>query len=221
MTINDKSPKAICECGDPDCLKGTQLFTPDANAPEVARTTPDAILATLYEDALNHSRKLGYGTVVEALSELERRQTDIPKPVEVAKVISIEGSGTAIAIHPDFKRLPVGSKLYTAPVGTDSTVLDVVAERRRQMEVEGWTPEHDDQHVEGQMASAAGCYAVYAFNHWQISGAPAPWPWEQSWWKPGSPRRNLVKAAALLIAEIQRLDRKGNPFQSHVQEDAQ
>ncbi len=29
MTINDKRPKPICECGDPDCLKGSQTFTPD------------------------------------------------------------------------------------------------------------------------------------------------------------------------------------------------
>ncbi|MCT7342167.1 hypothetical protein N5K55_20610 [Pseudomonas aeruginosa] len=30
--------------------------------------------------------------------------------------------------------------------------LDVQAERRRQVEAEGWTPEHDDKHSHGQMA---------------------------------------------------------------------
>lgn len=34
-----------------------------------------------------------------------------------------------------------------------------------------------------------------------------PWPWEAQWWKCAHPRRTLVKAAALLIAEIERLDR--------------
>lgn len=28
MTINDKRPKPICDCSDPDCLKGSQTFTP-------------------------------------------------------------------------------------------------------------------------------------------------------------------------------------------------
>ncbi|PXB75626.1 hypothetical protein CW299_41965, partial [Pseudomonas aeruginosa] len=37
--------------------------------------------------------------------------------------------------------------------------LDVQAERRRQVEAEGWTPKHDDEHADGQMAQAAGCYA--------------------------------------------------------------
>lgn len=36
---------------------------------------------------------------------------------------------------------------------------DVLAERRRQIETEGWTPEHDDRHNAGEMALAASCYA--------------------------------------------------------------
>jgi len=34
------------------------------------------------------------------------------------------------------------------------------------------------------------------------------WPWNMVWWKPKNYRRDLVKAAALLVAEIERLDRK-------------
>ncbi|MFO5964651.1 hypothetical protein ACLBUO_24460, partial [Pseudomonas aeruginosa] len=89
--------------------------------------------------------------------------------------------------------------------------LDVQAERRRQVEAEGWTPEHDDEHSHGQMARAAACYA--------LAGSSAPndgtaallvslaWPWDQQWWKPTSARRDLVKAGALVLAEIERLDR--------------
>ncbi|EOZ3000259.1 TPA: hypothetical protein ACRNIQ_000133 [Pseudomonas aeruginosa] len=89
--------------------------------------------------------------------------------------------------------------------------LDVQAERRRQVEAEGWTPEHDDEHSHGQMARAAACYA--------LAGSSAPndgtaallvslaWPWDQQWWKPSTPRRDLVKACALALAEIERLDR--------------
>jgi hypothetical protein len=85
---------------------------------------------------------------------------------------------------------------------------DVLAERERQIDEEGWTPEHDDQHTDGSIARAAGCYALHA------SGLPEQharhfWPWEWKWWKPSpqDARRMLVKAAALIIAEIDRLDR--------------
>ncbi|MFH0105552.1 hypothetical protein [Pseudomonas aeruginosa] len=93
--------------------------------------------------------------------------------------------------------------------------LDVQAERRRQVEAEGWTPEHDDQHSHGQMARAAACYA--------LAGSSAPndgtaallvslaWPWDEQWWKPSTARRDLVKACALGLAEIERLDRAAAP----------
>lgn len=84
--------------------------------------------------------------------------------------------------------------------------LDVQAERRRQVEVEGWTPEHDDEHDNGEMALAAASYAAYA--HIELSGdLPFCWPWDQQWWKPTTTRRDLVKACALGLAEIERLDR--------------
>lgn len=89
--------------------------------------------------------------------------------------------------------------------------LDVQAERRRQITAEGWTPEHDDEHADGQMARAAACYA--------LAGSSAPsdgtaallvslaWPWDEQWWKPSTARRDMVKACALGLAEIERLDR--------------
>lgn len=84
-------------------------------------------------------------------------------------------------------------------------VLDVAAERRRQVEAEGWTPEHGDEHKGGQLALAAACYALNAAG----CGCEVArnWPWRGVWWKPSAPRRDLVKAAALILAEIERLDR--------------
>lgn len=81
---------------------------------------------------------------------------------------------------------------------------DVLAERRRQIEKEGWMPPHDDEHSDGQMAVAAACYAVTTN---QRAVTPAWWPWEDEWWKPKDYRRNLVRAGALILAEIERLDR--------------
>lgn len=88
---------------------------------------------------------------------------------------------------------------------------DVLAERRRQVEAEGWTPEHDDEHNNGEMAIAAACYALNATDdsdgpEIRFVGAEL-WPWADEWWKPTNPRRDLVKAAALILAEIERIDR--------------
>lgn len=83
---------------------------------------------------------------------------------------------------------------------------DVLAERQRQIDKEGWAPEHDDEHDAGEMASAAACY-VRARSYPSASGKPADWPWGACWWKPKDERSNLVRAAALLLAEIERIDR--------------
>lgn len=89
---------------------------------------------------------------------------------------------------------------------------DVLAERARQISVEGWTPEHDDQHVDGEMAQASGCYALNAAG-WKTEALRGCWPikWMAAWFKPTDPRRDLVKAGALCIAEIERLDRALTP----------
>lgn len=103
-------------------------------------------------------------------------------------------------------------------------MFDVVIERIRQVKDEGWTPEHDDKHRDGSLAKAAAYYALCAGigvasaggqeAHYQFvaeyakAGCPLPtWPWDFRWWKPKAPRRDLVRAAALIVAEIERLDR--------------
>ncbi|HCD5410846.1 TPA: hypothetical protein OUF01_000055 [Klebsiella michiganensis] len=90
-----------------------------------------------------------------------------------------------------------------------AAAADVLAERKRQVTTEGWTPEHDDQHVNFEMAIAGGLYAISAVDshHKLRNSAPSAWPWDRKWWKPDGPRRDLVKAGALILAEIERLDR--------------
>lgn len=87
---------------------------------------------------------------------------------------------------------------------------DVLAERQRQIEAEGFDASHDDKHDAGQLTAAACSYAMEAmFGGQQAVGqfAEALWPWGRKWWKPKDKRRDLVRAAALLLAEIERLDR--------------
>lgn len=91
--------------------------------------------------------------------------------------------------------------------GVSQAVLDIVAERLRQQEVEGWNTAHDDGHHTGILADAAACYAANAGGCVWAAPVPAFWPWEAEDWKPSTPRRDLVKAGALILAEIERLDR--------------
>ena len=89
---------------------------------------------------------------------------------------------------------------------TAAAARDVLAERRRQIEAEGWTPERDDLYKNGELSDAAASYALNAGVPMR-NLRPPYWPWDSSWWKPSTPRRDLVKAAALILAEIERLDR--------------
>lgn len=93
----------------------------------------------------------------------------------------------------------------------------IAAERARQQTDEGWTPEHDDEHAAGDLVAAAREYAGAAitqvkFPYGEDNTAQTPgWPWHPSWWKPSDePVRNLVKAGALIAAEIDRLQRTNN-----------
>lgn len=93
----------------------------------------------------------------------------------------------------------------------------ITVERQRQISQEGWTTEHDDEHVLDELGSAAAAYlaVVRAQVLLRVTpdeiaavGAPGLWPWASSWWKPSDdPIRNLVKAGALIAAEIDRLQR--------------
>lgn len=86
-----------------------------------------------------------------------------------------------------------------------AAAADVLAERQRQVTAEGWTAERDDAYQNSELADAAACYAINAHN--QGLSTPAHWPWAPDWWKQSGPRRDLVKAGALILAEIERIDR--------------
>jgi hypothetical protein len=97
------------------------------------------------------------------------------------------------------------ARAAAARVPLTPAASDVLAERRRQIEIEGWTPQHDDiEHLPDELALAACCYCMADKD----DAPPAVWPWDWGWWKPKDRRRNMIKAAALLLAEIERMDRK-------------
>ena len=89
-------------------------------------------------------------------------------------------------------------------------------ERDRQIGEEGWSDRHDDtQHACGDLSSAAVCYALTEAQRelgvdlvfLQTTIRRALWPFGDEWWKPKDRIRDLVRAGALIAAEIDRLQR--------------
>lgn len=96
----------------------------------------------------------------------------------------------------------------------------IAAERKRQIEQEDWTPRHDDEHTERELARAAACYLrQYNARSWVFANpampwdayrnepAPDDWPWDSDFWNPKNPERDLIRAGALIAAELDRLMR--------------
>ncbi|MEM8636140.1 MAG: hypothetical protein AAGF33_14295 [Pseudomonadota bacterium] len=85
-------------------------------------------------------------------------------------------------------------------------------ERDRQIAEEGFDASHDDEHNRGELAIAASCYADAASYPEDLRRAfhlfPYRWPWQRTWWKPKTRREDLIRAGALIVAEIERLDRE-------------
>ncbi|HCF6730441.1 TPA: hypothetical protein NII60_000273 [Pseudomonas aeruginosa] len=87
--------------------------------------------------------------------------------------------------------------------------LDVQAERRRQVEVEGYHGFRDNHYISYELSKAARAYIEVSWH--ALSGGlpckkPESWPWMTGFkWSDG--RTMLVKACALALAEIERLDR--------------
>jgi len=114
--------------------------------------------------------------------------------------------------------------LTDLPGNYSDALNDIYHERKRQISKEGWSHSHDDQHGTGEMALAAATYAYAAtlasnevgFHKSRLTGVERGvfsvirhlWPWDAVWFKPGTKRRMLVKAGALIVAEIERLDRE-------------
>lgn len=176
----------------------------DADAAHIARLDPDTIRALITELRERRAQAEFIETRNESAGFTEyvlEDETTVSRPVSGELLMSL-----------DRTRI-VGFRAYDAPpaqaAGVTEAACDVLAERKQQVEAEGWTAEHDDGHRHGEMAGAAACYALAHVPHWFAATAiESLWPWDNKWWKPTSDaRRGLVKAGALILAEIERLDR--------------
>lgn len=104
----------------------------------------------------------------------------------------------------------------TVRIEPSQAINDVLVERVRQLSEEGYDAAHDDAHKNGELAMAAACYTIGAFygwepkpdadgEVWQPAMFEVTWPWDSA--KPKDKRRDLVRAAALILAELERIDR--------------
>jgi len=96
----------------------------------------------------------------------------------------------------------------------DTGVALIAAERKRQIEEEGWTHAGDNDHDDNDLAKAGACYAAgqsfvhFAMDDDSFKHDSIEWPWGLEWYKPEGGRvRELTKAGALIAAEIDRLNR--------------
>lgn len=85
----------------------------------------------------------------------------------------------------------------------------IVKERQRQIVEEGKTAALDDKHKNAELTMAAICYAYIGCGGTRMDQEDVAiyWPWETELWKPKDRIRNLVRAGALIAAEIDRLQR--------------
>jgi hypothetical protein len=136
----------------------------------------------------------------DAIAHL-RGDADVGDAVVLIADVSAWIADAILALLPD-------AAAIRAAAFEEAALTDIAAERKRQREVEGWTTGHDDGHDTGEMAGAAACYALSTIKHWAKDQViKMMWPWADEWWKPKDRRRNLVRAAALIVAEIERIDR--------------
>lgn len=116
---------------------------------------------------------------------------------------------------------PVDTKICQCPSKYKKPGIELVAaERKRQIEVEGWDKAHDENHTDFCLSVAGASYALdVAAKHGEITSLAKDfwsrcsdriWPFDLEWFKPTpkDPVRQLVKAAALIIADIDRIQAK-------------
>jgi len=142
--------------------------------------------------------------IVRALPQLRRLTPEAVPPITLA-----EAQRTIDSTLPQLKEALASLQLA-------SVLHDIAQERLRQQAIEGFAAEHDDEHDAGELAAAGAAYALAASDQMHplsqgdagyATKPPEMWPWAERWWKPAQSRRNLVKAVALITAEIERIDR--------------
>lgn len=149
----------------------------------------------------------------QEVAELRARADSLPKGDLATKMIkeidSLRAENSRLAKElrqAELQRNMVVDALKQSCLeGTGVQLISV--ERLRRLRHFNWTPEHDDWYENNQLADAALCYLKPDLATGE-NGPPYFWPWGRVRWKPSDRISDLVKAGALIAAEIDRLLRK-------------
>lgn len=167
--------------------------------------------ASLFESLVNVGFGFGLSMLLQAtvLPAL-----GVPMPLAVNLAFAVLMTAVSIARSYLLRRLFEALRL-SRPLSP--FMQAVIAERFRQIDVEGWSAEHDDNHRPGEIAIAGAAYLLFAPWHLLteeerehygfLKLALQLWPWSHQWWKPQGFRRDLVRGCALAIAEGEKFDR--------------
>ena len=195
--------------GARDWLEGT---TDEAFVEIPDDMTPSGLQAWFDSNMTSNDGHNGFLTQEEALERLRQRA-----PATDAYAASLRAEGVEVLRqHPaiqlcslthvcDEVVAQLRSQSAASPAPLSAAITDIIAERHRQQSAEGWTQEHDDTHDKAEMVLAAISYLMAVVNP---NASQGWWPWDIRSWKPSSGRRDLVKAGALIAAEIERIDRQ-------------
>lgn len=229
LTLGDRL-RALAASSHAECL-------PFVDREDIERAA-GAVDATegVSDEELNHlTSQGGLAIMLVALGQAERQfrwygdlHAEKPDPMKAAR--NYEYADMLRALLPQTGE----AEPTPAPVSdTDRVIADIAAERRRQVDKEGYTSEHDDQWSKGELARAAACYAadehLFTDNLALHKGKYHTvyvelWPWprpvdirpERRRIHPLHPRQEtqnrsrrdaLKKVAALCAAEMERIDR--------------
>jgi hypothetical protein len=143
----------------------------------------------------------------------------------VADVLDIGAIMTVISVARGYviRRFMERRRASDVPPDFQYIIEQIAAERQRQIKIEGYDLAHDDEHADRELARAGAAYAYVAslgedirarFRSWyefldteHVGRTAILWPWGMHVFKPTSPRRDLIKSAALIVAQIGVLDR--------------
>lgn len=154
-------------------------------------------------------------------SELENWGTAIGDTIELDDCDKSMFAGLSFADEPMEVQIVIRKKDAEAGAGQQTGIELIAGERMRQIEKEGFDAKHDHEHRNDALAIAGGIYAMpekarlftsYGKDGDKENYYPLLWPFEPKMYKPtpDDRKRELIKAGALIAAELDRMIEQEN-----------
>ncbi|WP_198350327.1 hypothetical protein [Burkholderia ubonensis] len=174
--------------------------------------------AAALRDALDHIARVARGSREQSRRQrwIELRALGALNGTEEWRTLPLPKNGETVRrrlMHTIDELRAENAELRALVPHTSPAVRAILAERRRRVEQEGWTPGHDDACARGELARASATYALSASGYYtrgdgtRAAVEDTEWPWAPEWWKPTTPRSDMVKSVVLGLSELERLDR--------------